>query len=238
MKVFLALGLALAVSVCALPCRAGLVISQYYEGPSTNKWIELYNWGDTAVNLATVAVGHWNNANAEGYKTNVAPSFTFTLSGSLPAGGVYVLGNTGNTTPAYAVTEVPDATSNTVINFNGNDSIAIYTAGTFATANLIDVIGFTNAGNEGQDKSFVRSTTAPGYSLTAGSDVLDFPTVWQEVTLATVNGAGASTTERIGFATITIVPEASPLALVGAVASVAGLGQWLRRRRSGRRIAG
>ena len=237
MKVSSTLALALAVSLCALPCRADLVISQYYEGSSgTNKWIELYNWGSVAIDLSTVRIGLWTNAGTEGYKTDVAPGSSAALSGTLAAGAVYVIGNSAATpTPTYVV---PNININGVANFNGDDSIALYTGAVFDSDNLIDAIGFTDAGNEGTDISFVRTTTAPGFSLTAGSNVTNFSTVWQSATLAAVNGAGANTTERIGFATITIVPEASSLALVGAVTGVAGFGRWLRRRRSGRRRAG
>ena len=129
-------------------------------------------------------------------------------------------GNTNNTTPSYATATV---TSNTVINFNGNDSIVLWIGTTFATSSIVDTIGFTNTGNEGVDKSFVRLNANQGWNTTAGSDVLNFSTVWSEVTLATVNDATAGTEVRLGFSAI---PEPSA-ALLGGL----GLFALLRRRR-------
>jgi predicted extracellular nuclease len=197
----------LAIGLVAT-AQSQILITQYYEGTGTNKWIELTNTGGSSFNLSTLSIGHWNNANAEGYKSNTAPSFSVALTGSLAAGSSFLVGNTANTTPSYATA---NQNSNTVINFNGNDSIAIYT-GSFATANIVDAIGFTNAGNEGVDKSFVRLTSGVGWNTTAGSDILDFSTVWSQITLATANGAAASTEERLGYSAI---PEPSTYALLG-----------------------
>jgi autotransporter-associated beta strand protein len=178
-----------------------LLITQYYEGPSTNKWIEITNIGGATIDLAAgdFYLGHFNNANAEGYKTDVAANFSMALTGTLTGGQSLLLGNTGNTTPTYASADV---NNNSVINFNGNDSIVLYTGATFASANIVDAIGFTNSGNEGVDKSFVRLATAAGYNLTAGSDVLDFASVWNQVTMATVDAATAGTDERLGYSSL------------------------------------
>ncbi len=223
MRTFVSIVLASLAATVVIPQNASgvLVISQYYEGPSTNKWIELFNSGPTTVSLTSVAVGLWANANAEGYKSNTAPSNTFTLTGTIAPGATFVLGNTGNTTPSYAIANL---NSNTVINFNGNDSIAIYTSGTFATANLIDAIGFTEAGNQGVDKSFVRTSLSAGYNTTSGSNVTNFASVWQEVVLATVNSAATGTNERIGFSTLPVaVPEPTAFLFGGLVCGVIGL---------------
>lgn len=198
-------------------CFGGIIISQYYEGPSTNKWIELFNNGPSAIDLSTVTVGLWSNAAAEGYKTSTAANSSVTLSGSLAVGSTFLLGNTGNTTPAYAVA---NSNSNAVMNFNGNDSIALYTTGAFTTANLLDAIGFTNSGNQGVDKSFIRLNSNAGFDAIAGSNVTSFASVWGEVTLASVDAALANTDSRLGFSSITAVPEPSSIALL----SLVGLG--------------
>ena len=176
-----------------------LLITQYYEGPSTNKWIEITNISASSIDLAAgdYRVGLWNS-DAEGYKTSVTPNQTMTLTGTLTSGQSLLLGNTGNTTPGYADAYSPLIDNNSVINFNGNDSIVLYTTPTFSTANILDAIGFTTAGNEGQDKSFVRATTAAGYNTTAGSDVLDFTSIWSQITNATADAATAGTDNRLG----------------------------------------
>ena len=182
-----------------------LMITQYYEGTGTSKWIEISNIGAASIDLASggYRVGHFNNASAEGYKTDVAPNFAMALTGSLAAGQSLLLGNTGNAAPVYASSHTPLQNDNSVINFNGNDSIVLYTTSTFATANIVDAIGFTSAGNEGPDKAFVRTATTAGFNTVSGSDVLDFSSSWTEVTNATVDSATAGTDNRLGYTSLT-----------------------------------
>jgi predicted extracellular nuclease len=82
-----------------------LIISQYYEGASNNKWIEIYNPGGTAVDLLAggYRIGVWANANRELWKSGTAPGNTVILSNSIPAGGTYLIGHTSVALPAYAV---------------------------------------------------------------------------------------------------------------------------------------
>ena len=63
--------------IAAVSSQGAVLITQYYEGPSTNKWIEITNTGTTSVNLATLnyKLSIYTNAAAENYKT-VECSFT------------------------------------------------------------------------------------------------------------------------------------------------------------------
>lgn len=206
-------------------CSYGdLVFTQYYEGASNNKWLELKNTSSSTFDLSTVSLGLWTNANAEGYKSNTGPSASITLSGSLSAGGIFLARHASATLPSYAVGNLSNSA---VINFNGNDSVAIYT-GTFSTANIIDAIGFTSL-NEGADKSFVRLTNGTGWNTTAGSNVTSFATVWGQATLATVDDVLVSGDNRLGVSSITAVPEPTSMVLVGLV-GVAGCVVRARRR--------
>jgi len=78
------------------------------------------------------------------------------MVGVIAPGGYFLYSNSSAVLPSYVVADVKNTTT---INFNGNDSVALYTGTTFATANLVDAIGFTNTGGtgagEGVDKSFV-----------------------------------------------------------------------------------
>jgi hypothetical protein len=54
-----------------------LIISQYYEGASNNKWIEIYNPGSSAVDLLAggYRLGLWSNVgNREAGRRQVAPN--------------------------------------------------------------------------------------------------------------------------------------------------------------------
>jgi predicted extracellular nuclease len=202
--------------------NAQLLFTQYYEGSAgTNKWIEITNTGATSIDLSIYTVSLYTNAAAESWKLGTTSSSNFALSGSLAAGATLVLGNSAATpTPSY-LTAGTFTAANTVANFNGNDSLVLWNdSAAYSTSQIVDAIGFTNAGNEGLDTSFVRLNAGAGYNLTAGSTVLTFPSVWSQQTLATVNGATAGTNNYIGYSSVSSVPEPGSALLVGC----AGLG--------------
>ena len=104
--------------------------------------------------------------------------------------------------------------------------MTLWTGTTFATASIVDAIGFTDIGNEGGDRSFVRTSASAGWNTTAGSDVLDFSSVWTSVAIASVDSALQETDDYIGYSSLAPVPEPSA-ALLGGL----GLLALLRRRR-------
>ncbi len=196
-----------------------VMISQYYEGPSTNKWIEITNVGASDVQLSDFKISIFSNGARENWKTGGAANATVTLSNFvLASGSSYILGNTANTTPAYASA---NQNANTVINFNGDDSVVLWTGAAFAFSGVVDAFGLT--GNTAQDKSFVRKA-----NVLVGTNADFNASDWTEVSLADVNNAAVGTTERIGFHSFNAVPEPTALLLVGSIIG-AGL---LRRRRA------
>ncbi len=188
--------------VINVPDVPSLLITQYYEGTSNNKWIELTNIGSGSIDLAAGAfhLGTFANAAAEGYKTNGTPSSSMSLTGTIGVGQSILIAHGSAVTPSYASATLANTS---VINFNGNDSVALYSGNTWSTTTIVDAIGFTNSGNEGVDKSFVRISTSPGFNTTAGSNATSFPTVWSDVTLANVDSAVAGTDNRLGFSSLT-----------------------------------
>lgn len=210
------LSIVLSIS-CAQSVSAALFITQYYEGTSNNKWIEISNLGATSVALSTYSLSLYSNANAEGYKTGAAANTSTPFSGTLGSGMTILFKNTSAVLPAYA-----SGTTASAVNFNGNDSMVLFNG-----LVIEDAIGFTNTGNEGVDKSFVRISTAPGFDLVTGSNATSFPAVWQEASLATVEGAAPGTNERLGATTLGAVPEPSAVAILGLGFSV----MFLVRRR-------
>ena len=168
-----------------------LIISQYYKGTGHNKWIEIYNPGATAVDLAAgeYRLGLWANENREAWKTDGAPTANVPLTGTLAAGSTFLLRHNSAVLPDYATA---DLISSGVCNFTGDDSVVLYTGGTYAFANVVDAFGLT--GNTAADKSFVRKT-----SVTSGVNT-DFNAAdWDPFTVAQVEEAGATVNERVGY---------------------------------------
>jgi predicted extracellular nuclease len=99
---------------------AGLFFSEYVEGSSYNKALEIYNGTGAAVNLA-----------AEGYAVQIyfngsaSPGQTISLSGSLADGDVYVL---AHTSADPGILAVADQTSGNVL-FNGDDAVVLRKGG-------------------------------------------------------------------------------------------------------------
>jgi hypothetical protein len=170
-----------------------VVISQYYEGAGSDKYIELHNLSSSAVTLTGCHLAIWDNATAENWKTATgSPRSSQDLSAiTIPAGAYWLLKGNAAANPAYASANAnnnPDGSS-LVGSFNGNDSVVLYSGPAYATAHLIDAISFTNTGNEGAGKSFYRLSNATGYDLNPGTSILNFPAVWATKTLAEVANA-------------------------------------------------
>lgn len=105
---------------------ADLFISEYIEGSSNNKAIEIYNGTANEVNLSDYTLELYTNGSQ-------TASQTLLLSGNLASGEVYVM---CNTSAAQAIKDKADLQNSSVINFNGDDAIVLKHNG-----NIIDVIG-------------------------------------------------------------------------------------------------
>lgn len=208
-----ALLLCLATLGLTSAAPGAVVITQYYEGASFNKWIELTNLGSTSEDLSLLTLTLWSNANTEAWRTSGTPSQSLTLSGTLGAGQSFLLSHSSAALPTYATA---DLTSGSVINFNGDDSVVLY-SGSVDLSNIVDALSFTDAGAEGTNTSLVRIDPGQGYSLAAGSTYQDFPGIWQQVATDAVDGALPGMNERLGVSTIP-EPSTALLALLGLLA--------------------
>ena len=111
-------GLGFHVSTCTDP--SGLFISEYVEGSSYNKAIEIYNGTGFPVNLAIEGYALDFYFNGKTYPTTTIP-----LSGIIANGDVFVVADDG---AAAAILAVADQTS-TMSFFNGDDVVVLRKGG-------------------------------------------------------------------------------------------------------------
>jgi hypothetical protein len=118
-----------------------LFISQYGEGTSYNKYIEIYNGTGASVDLTAYSLKVYNNG-------ALTPNVTFALTGTLADQDVYIVANSAANATILALA---DANSN-VAGFNGDDAVILE-----KNSAVIDVIGFVG--------------TDPGTSWTVAGDL-------------------------------------------------------------------
>lgn len=107
-----------------------LFFSEYLEGISNNKAVEIYNPLPTAVDLFDYKVYRYNN----GAPT---PSDSLQLMGILAPGGVYVAGNPSAVADILNVSD----TLHTITFFNGDDVLELRHKATQTTLDIIGLIG-------------------------------------------------------------------------------------------------
>ncbi|NWQ44055.1 chitobiase/beta-hexosaminidase C-terminal domain-containing protein [Bacillus sp. EB106-08-02-XG196] len=111
-----------------------LIISEYIEGSSFNKAIELYNGTGAEINLSGYTLEHYNNSGSAITGTTTTDKVLL-LDGKLAAGDTYVISRSDADPAIAAVTDKIDD-SKQIINFNGNDQIVLKKNGS-----VIDSIG-------------------------------------------------------------------------------------------------
>ncbi len=127
-----------------------LFISEYVEGSSYKKGVEIFNGTGAPVDLANYSLKK---------QTNGAGAFgnELVLSGTLANNDVYVIvNNSSGGTNLAGEPYVDLATANQSVNFNGNDAVALYHSGV-----QIDVVGIVNDPTEpgwGKDVTLVRNS--------------------------------------------------------------------------------
>lgn len=111
-----------------------LFISEYVEGSSNNKAIEVANFTGTPIDLSIYTLQ--KQVNGAGSWVN---SYSFPAGTVLVEGDVFVVANSSN---AISGTAAPiDDTTGPPIDFNGNDPVGLFKNGV-----LIDIVGVFNGG--------------------------------------------------------------------------------------------
>lgn len=134
-----------------------LFISEYVEGSSNNKYIEIFNGTGSGVDLTNYRVYLFANGAIDGSPTN-----TENLTGTLPNGSTLVLKNLA--AAIYSGT----ASVSTTCNFNGDDAIGLYKVSTSTYADIFGRIGsdpgtqWTSTSNSTLDQTLRRKSTVSG----------------------------------------------------------------------------
>jgi endonuclease I/chitodextrinase len=151
-----------------------LFFSEYVEGTSFNKALEIANTSGNTVDLAAYSIKKQTNG-AGSWSTGYA------LTGNLTDGSVYVIGHSSADTGITSKADV--LTTNSIISFNGNDAV-----GLFKNDVLVDAIGTFNAITTfGSDVTLRRNVTTPNTTYTVSEwDAYDVDTFSD---LGTLNGA-------------------------------------------------
>ena len=170
----------------ASAAASDLFISEYIEGGSYNKVIEIYNGTGTAVDLTPYSLELYSNGSS-------TPSQSMALSGTLADGDVFII---ANNKADEAVLAIADATSGSVINFNGDDAVALQKGE--ALVDVIGQIGFDPGSAWGSnpvttlDHTLVRKSTVCSGD-TDGSDAFDPAIEWDSYAKDTFTYLGAHT---------------------------------------------
>ncbi len=177
------------------PPLGNIIFTQYYDGTSSNKWVEISNIGESSVDLSSYEIALWGgSASPEDWKTDGGTPFkTLSLSGvTLAAGESYLIANSSAALPFSS--DLADETSEITF-FNGNDSLVLYSDPTgYLVSNILDAISFTVA-KEGEERGFVRTSASYGFDFNSGSSIEDYdddnsgPAVWTQITTAAADAA-------------------------------------------------
>lgn len=154
-----------------------LIISEYIEGTSNNKALEIYNGTGAAVNLSGYSLRQQQNGSGN---FGASSSYIFNFPAvSLPAGSVYILrsdqasGLSINAShPSSLTTSLNfSASGGPTVHFTGNDAIGLFNGST-----MIDVIGVVNGGSSnvwGAEKTFRRKSSILSPSATYNTNQWD-----------------------------------------------------------------
>lgn len=148
-----------------------LIISEYVEGSSSNKYIEIANISDKTVDLASYSLVLYSNG-------NTSPQTTVALKGTLEPGAVKVYNGED---AALALPAGVESELNLAVNFNGDDAIVLTCNGENA-----DVVGYIGEKIEwGKDKTFRRKTTVTAPTTEFNIDE------WEQSSKDDVSGLGS-----------------------------------------------
>jgi len=173
--------------------KPAVFFSEYIEGSSNNKALEIYNNTGNAVDLSRYTIKAANNGTGWGCVGGTPDTrYVLPLTGSLAAGDVFVVYNTSADAAIVAVGDLGKAYNSTanggdgdnVPAFNGDDAI-----GLFYGDSLIDVIGVPTT-DPGTNWPVAGTGATSEYTLVRKSSVVTGNTNW-----TTSSGTSATDSE-------------------------------------------
>jgi len=158
------LGVSVAIAVPAsaaiteVAVANDLFISEYIEGSSNNKALEIYNGTGADVDLSTYAIKQYSNG-------SVTAGATFALAGTLVAGDVYVF---AHSSADAAILAQADQTTGSGL-FNGDDALELVN-GT-DTLDVIGQIGFDPGSQWGEGLTSTADNTLRRLDTICSGDI-------------------------------------------------------------------
>jgi len=169
------------------PCASELIISEYIEGSSNNKYLEIYNGTGNTVNMDDYDIRIYSNGSS-------SVSATIHLNAeNLNDGEVYIIAN--NSADAWNGT--PNQTSGS-LSFNGDDAVELYNTNTNQSVDIIGEIGQDPGSQWGsgsvttKNHTLVRKATVTSGD-TNGADSFDPATEWEGYAEDVVSHLGSHT---------------------------------------------
>ncbi|MFA5421194.1 MAG: endonuclease [Bacilli bacterium] len=165
-----------------------LFISEYIEGSSTNKYIEIYNGTGVTKDLSDYRLLLFSNGAS-------TASATVTLSGTLNHDTTIVYRNSGG---ALSLPVGVNATVNSAVNFNGDDATALYKISTSAYVDIFGEIGFdpgsawAEGGVSTVDKTLVRKSSVSS-GVTTNPATFNPSVEWTQYPIDTASYLGSHT---------------------------------------------
>lgn len=161
--------------------HAAAFFSEYVEGSSNNKALEIANTGPGSLDLSQCEVLRYSNGSTQGV--------SIALSGTLAAGQVHVICNNRFDSSNLNLCDQTDSN----INFNGDDAVELRCNGT--TRDVIGQIGtdpgsaWTGNGVSTQNATLCRKSNVSSGD-TNGSDAFDPSVQWVGLPINTFGGLG------------------------------------------------
>lgn len=185
-----------------------LFFSEYIEGSSNNKYIEIYNGTGATVSLSDYEVRLYNNGSSSAASTQNLGSLSAGPT-TLANGATLVL---RNSVAALTLPGGVTAYNSGVVNYNGDDALALYK---LSTTSFIDYFGsvgndpgssWTDGESSTINKTLRRKTTViAGLTTNPATTFPTLATEWDQFDIDTVSGLGTHTSDANGIAATTLL---------------------------------